>query len=173
MNPRGVTRGILCYQAGRGPCPSREEFPGVASGTKRVAFSILLKVRMLKAADSQEGPLFTDSSKRQANSPSIAVIFPSPQCRTESPGCFPHLLCCQKANSVPWDLLLLCSVSNLVSHCFIVFRWSGSRWLAMPSTTPAKRFWPCIFIPPSSISSRHLIWDSVKPPWVFESPYLY
>lgn len=46
LNPRGVTRGILCYRAGWGPCPSREEFPWVASGTKRVAFSILLKVRM-------------------------------------------------------------------------------------------------------------------------------
>ena len=46
MDLRGVTRGILCYQAVWGPCPSREEFPGVARGTKRVAFSILLKVRM-------------------------------------------------------------------------------------------------------------------------------
>lgn len=68
---------------------------------------ILLNVRLYSR---HLALLFTDSSKRQASFPSIAAMSPSPWHRTETPGCFPHLLYCQKANSVPWEFFSVCFV---------------------------------------------------------------
>lgn len=145
----------------------------VASGTKRVAFLILLKVRMrsrLLTARRVRCSLTVQRCKQTSppslSSSQVSSVGQSPldafhinfivRKRTLCPGiCFCFVL-----------FLISFLTGLLCSDCQVPGGWQ------CPQRHP-QRDSDHVSILPTSISSRHLIWDSVKPVWVFKSLYLY